>query len=346
LKARNAGIIRILKNVEIEEKISENINILTLYKHWLQNWNKNCLNIFNIFLERNDYYGFINLSNNNIYTIFRSDFSDDKDWEKEKKKLTKGLPKNRYTQNCLCKLKKSWKLLLKCAHSESSENKSPESILDIRSHGDFVKYFFEAESIKKVPEKKISENKIGEFIETVITQVCIFDNRLNQRIISKEKWILFDNVLGITFYEENIDIWNDLKKGKKHKWVKKTGKEKDAQLKVTPSIDEEFGSVIDNYHFLVIHLSFIEKLGFPEENIDEFIKKHIIQNSSKIPNKFIITIVTGRGREDWWKKLNSKYKNFVTFLPIESLLAAIEDGIMLKDDFQVKYNLIKVLFGS
>ena len=162
-------------------------------------------------------------------------------------------------------------------------------------------------------------------------------------IHSPHSLILFDNVLGITFYEENIDIWHCLKNGKKHKWINKIETGKDDKYEV---IYDEDGGIMDNYHFLVIHLSFIEKLGFPEENIDEFIKKHIIQNSSKIPNHFIITIVTGRGREDWWKKLNSKYKDFVTFRPIESLLAAIEDGIMLKDDFQVKYNLVKVLFGS
>ena len=41
-----------------------------------------------------------------------------------------------------------------------------------------------------------------------------------------------------------------------------------------------------------------------------------------------------------------KYKHNVIFRPIESLLSAMEDSRMLGDDFDLKYRLAKVLFGS
>ena len=36
----------------------------------------------------------------------------------------------------------------------------------------------------------------------------------------------------------------------------------------------------------------------------------------------------------------------ITFRPIEALINGVEDGVMMKDDYQIKHNLCNVLFGS
>ena len=127
-------------------------------------------------------------------------------------------------------------------------------------------------------------------------------------------------------------------------------------------------TAIANSHFLVIHLSFIDRLiqqkysddeAYEDGNIGLFIEKEIepLVGKSKtgegLRDNFILTVTTGRGRQNWQEflindsyKQYHKYKNSVIFRPIEALISAIEDSLMIKDDFDLKYRLIKVLFGS
>jgi len=61
-------------------------------------------------------------------------------------------------------------------------------------------------------------------------------------------------------------------------------------------------------------------------------------------------VTTGRGRQTWQEFLKrdeyKKYQRSIIFRPIESLVSAMEDSLMLNDDFDLKYRIVKVLFGS
>ena len=61
---------------------------------------------------------------------------------------------------------------------------------------------------------------------------------------------------------------------------------------------------------------------------------------------FIFIITTGRGRDLWRVVLNDQQKKFTTFKPIESILSAVEEGVSNNDHFDIKYNLVKLIFGS
>jgi len=53
---------------------------------------------------------------------------------------------------------------------------------------------------------------------------------------------------------------------------------------------------------------------------------------------------------EWWDKIkeeeNKEYARFTTFRPIESILRSVESALEMPDDFDLKNNLIKLLFGS
>ncbi|MEL6650228.1 MAG: hypothetical protein AAFQ87_05405, partial [Bacteroidota bacterium] len=107
-------------------------------------------------------------------------------------------------------------------------------------------------------------------------------------------------------------------------------------------------------HFIVMHLSFLETLKKPdgkryrESEVQEFFQAEIKgwyeENvEADFPDNIILVIVSGRGRGDWFMATKNPQ---ITFRPIEVILDAIEDGLSLKDDFQVKFNLCNVFFGS
>jgi hypothetical protein len=353
-QARSEGVIRILYNTPLDEDDNEN-KIFGLYKQWLKNWKK--VNV-QINLEYTDTFCILKLENNKVESCYNYYNGEEfgqlieqlnakiKEVQDSNPNLVIPREKEIYYQDFIYSLRKNGMLLfLRFAHGE---NESPECIMDIRNHGNFVKYFPEAASTEDIKRSRIPECKLGEFIETVITCICIFDNRLFQRIVDKEKWILLDNVLGITFYEESREIWEDLKKGRKHIWINRAKKAGDEQAKrdIIWGRCRDFKDIPGHYHFLIIHLSFIEEMGYSEKDINSFIETEVIGTLNELPENFILTIVTGRGREEWWDEIDEKFKKYVTFRPIESLLTAVEDGVAMKDDFQIKYNLVKVLFGS
>ena len=121
---------------------------------------------------------------------------------------------------------------------------------------------------------------------------------------------------------------------------------------------------IKESNFLVIHLSFIERIliakdgdhpDYADENIGLFIQEEIVPFASnangEIRSNFILVITTGRGRTKWWTRLSEQenyraYRRFTNFRPVESIISALEDAINRKDDIEIKYNLVKVMFGS
>jgi len=215
-------------------------------------------------------------------------------------------------------------------HSGERNKIDQNIILDYRSHGwmrenifkneDFGFYDIQGE-LDNVKNHPISE----EFIEVLLTKICIIDDRVNNRIDSEKKK-QYKNLLNLEISEE-LDVKNKTKDLNKWKKIK----EKICNKK---------------YNFLIIHLSYIESLGFSEDQINMFFENELNFKNSNIPENFYIVITTGRGRSMWFECLDKKYKKITLFKPIETILDAVEQAVNFKDDIQLKYNLSKVIYGS
>ena len=165
-----------------------------------------------------------------------------------------------------------------------------------------------------------------ELYETLITRIAVFDDRAVQRI-KEYRRDYYANTLRCGFYQETLEHWEKIK----HQGFNK-------------------------YHFLVVHLAFIEKMKdtegkeYGENRIIDFINNEILDNTcvEQLQDHFTLVVTTGRGRMEWWEKIKATppLVHIATYRPIESILSAIEDAIMINDDIDLKYNLVKVLIGS
>ncbi len=207
-----------------------------------------------------------------------------------------------------------------------------------RSHGILKRHFLTGQSVHQA---KMEPTLAAELLEVLATRICIFDNRIANRLEKTNKDIYRTELL-CNIYKEDTGAW---------------------------AMEKAKGFF--RHHFLVVHLSFIETLGkengekkYNEKNISSFIEEEIL-NGQKPPDNFILVITTGRGRTHWWSKLKDlddgliaqakydkekpkrlPYTAFVTFRPVESLIAAVENSLSIKDDIELKYRLVKILFGS
>jgi hypothetical protein len=243
--------------------------------------------------------------------------------------------------NCDISIKSSGTLdqnLLPLSHGGGDESKA----CNVRSHGNFWGKYFSKVVIKQPSElfkNAVSKNQLVEqeyllfdFLEVVLTNVMIFDNRLWSRLSNDtEKMEVYKNNLKLIVNEELIINTNggELSSNyfKQHlvNQIKKYG---------TPNV-------------LVIHLSYIEALGY-KESTKGFMNLFIENELDFLINKenFLFIIVTGRGRNSWKEDLKGEYYRNTLFKPIESFIHAIESGISYNDNFDVKHNVIKVIFGS
>ncbi len=204
-------------------------------------------------------------------------------------------------------------------HSSKSTN---EDKLSIRNHGVLMEKILKKQIDSIGSVKSISNDKIFDFLETIYTKIVIIDNRVALRLKDKKnKRNMFKNKLNFVWREENEKEFNE-----------------------NDNITDE------NLNFLIIHLSFIEALINNEKSDGKVIKSFIekYEKIKELLNKenFYLVITTGRGRGEFLENVPQDYKGKVIFRPIASILSAIEDGIMLNDDFQIKYNLCKVIYGS
>ncbi|MCB0628995.1 MAG: hypothetical protein R2824_09775 [Saprospiraceae bacterium] len=234
---------------------------------------------------------------------------------------------------------KSHKIPLVHGHGERDAQRG---IVRIRQHGIFRRYFCEGQAPE---DAEMPENKAIELFEVLNTRICMFDNRIANRIATSGTDVYQDK-LNCVIHKEEKKLWQQ---------EKTTG--------------------FHRYHFLVVHLSFIESFTdrngrkkYHEDNIKEFIREEVIKDW-KVEKNFMLVITTGRGRTAWWENLNPihkkrlidlpaeeeqgdpqdaslPYSSFVTFRPVESLIAAVENSLSMKDDLELKYRLVKVLFGS
>lgn len=351
LKLRKNGVIRILENIRIEAKNGEDgikkkietqvksdfeLNkdnqsfikqfvsveketkrrvMELLYQKWLWKW-----------LNKNDFITILGehwsaLKYNRTNISLESQFSD---LNKLSLPLLKNLENNKFDP-----LKYHY---LPLSHGGTDEAKK----CNVRSHGSFWSKFFkhiESRQPKDLLGNNYPKDKyqgLFEFLEILTTQIVIYDNRLNERVqrLSGEKREMFKSCLNLKIFKEEKFTGKLIEELKKQINLSKNG---------LPLV-------------LIMHLSFIENLGFTEENILKFIKTHISDLFNS--DKFIFVVTTGRGRDAWRSSLEQDpVNNFeilkkTIFKPVESLLSAVESGISYNDNFDVKYNLIKVIFGS
>lgn len=313
-KAREEGVIRIL-----DRKLNKN----TLYNSWIIKWcdlkfNSNRYfvyetNIYEPSDKRSSSFGVFVVGNKTTLFIGRMS----KYWIDYLSKIVSN--SEQYGGKGI-------------SFSHSSTQINDGSICNARSHGWFLSRLFEGcngsekvasrfpkERITNIPNNRLDKY---EFLEAILTDVRIFDDRIFSRFSTSNKNEIskqFIEQLNLIVYPEDKNIFNN----------------EVAKIKSKPP------------NFLVIHLSFIKELGYDDKNMNDFISKYNlmeIHNNSK--KRFFLVITTGRGREDWWNKLSEPNRSFTIYKPVESLLNAVESAISYKDDIEVKYNLIKVLFGS
>ncbi len=236
------------------------------------------------------------------------------------------------------------KLQMGIAHG-SQLHKHPEK-LNYRTDGELIRHFCHGKKLESASME--DKGEMLELLETFAAKICIFDHRAYNRMymgdailrtpesssIEKEKLEtqlkrleVYRNHLRLDIQPEKLDAWKSV---------------------------QQQGFL--NLHFLIVHLSFMESLkdaqgnNYSEERIIEFIDEQILQGRSaeSVGDDFVLVITTGRGREQWSEiiRANPKYARFTTFRPIESILSSMEDAMQVADDFNLKYNLTKLLFGS
>jgi hypothetical protein len=172
---------------------------------------------------------------------------------------------------------------------------------------------------------EMPEALAAELLEVFNTRVLIIDDRVADRLKSRSS--IHDQFLRLQAYSETLQNWEFIK----------------TRLSTT--------------NILVVHLSFIEKFKdenglklYSEMDIRDFVEKEILNGEAPKEN-FVLVISTGRGRTEWLEAMKTEiqprlYTNFVMLRPIESILAAVEDGLSIDDDVEIKYKLIKTLLGS
>lgn len=292
------GLIRVIPKAEAKEKSDDKESRFTeieLYKIWNKKW--------------------INIKNN-VFCVGIGDTV--------KCKIIK---KNEQWEFLKLTTTKTDGFLIFFFHGEGGESQTNNEKLQYRNHGPLIELFFDSNF--NFREKA----SVGEFVETLLTNIVIFDNRIHNRVFERGNKInLFKNKLFLNIQKERSD------------------EQEESNIKALKEIihNEEKPNI------LILHLSYIESLPkkhnsttkYKETDIHEFVEDYL-GNLLGENTKLIIT--TGRGRGLWWDKLQKEgnhYIQHILFKPIESILAAVEDGLIFKDDFMVKYNLMKVIMGS
>jgi len=196
------------------------------------------------------------------------------------------------------------------SHGEANSAK-----LHFRNHGVFVKHI-----------KSNWETRKYEVMESILTGVYAVDDRLYNVWKSKLNSSEFRTELFLKIKSESDAS------ALKDDWVNIRNSE--LEIKIRESVN-----------FLIVHLSFIEKLCQEfKDDINIFVRKvkQVIGNREN----FHLVITTGRGRSEWKESTAEEFKSFVKYRSVFSMQKALLNASMIDDDFDAKYNLTKVLFGS
>lgn len=244
-----------------------------------------------------------------------------------------------------------------------------EGEVRIRSHGALFTEIYRNQLESSDPRRAADISDIGnakpefveseELLETILTRIVMFDNRAYERLPGSDQYAIMKKK---KFNRGDFQNYIDTESVLKDKLLVEAFPEKGRFF--DPEI---LRHVLLNTHFLVIHLSYLETIWkkidipgetFREDQVVEFFEERIKrfyqqQFGQPLPSNFMLVITSGRGRSDWIDRLKEEseeneknYFDQITFRPIESIVGAIEDGRVINDDFQIKYNLCKMLYGS
>jgi len=232
--------------------------------------------------------------------------------------------------------------------AHGGKNTMDRQLLSYRSHGELMSRFYGGKTVQSV--NSIPDDELGELLEILATRICIFDRRTFSRLHPEDTNSIVD-----VDRDQHYDI-KAIQRGRlelfRDKLFLDFRNESIADFEKVKQIGFQY------FHFLVLHLSFIEGMPdrrgkdstYSEDRIIDFIDEQILQGAdpATIGDDFVLVITTGRGRMHWWDKVkaNPTYARFVTFRPIESILSVVEDAQQIHDDFDMKYNMVKLLFGS
>ena len=298
-EVKKQGVIRVLRGDISNE-------VVATYCIWLKQWLKtDTIHVIDLF-EGETEIGGIFYEKGQVYFCSYKDLED-----------KANIVANRYIE--LLEEKNIIRQQLVMAHGGYiTENKN---ICNYRSHGTVIQQIFNVK--KSVSDTELIEPlNLCELFEVLCTKVCVFDNRIYDRLPTQKR-DFYKNTLLLEARQEEETEWAA---------IKRIG--------------------FTNYHFLVVHLSFIEKIynkKYSEHNIQQFVEEEILNGRpiEELEKNFVLVITTGRGRIEWWNNLaKTNLIRFTTFRPIESLLTAVEDAMLKNDEIDLKYNLVKVLFGS
>lgn len=305
------GIVRIMDESEYTGD-----DLDSIYRAWNEKWIK-CKEIIIFAGERPYIYFAVILENNGWIIKDITEYCDNLMFKsniiEENKKILDD------QKNPVLNIKEN-NIIKEIPWKHKGTKSSDRETLEWRSHGVLFSRKFIPEPKPKENLNFVVKNNQDEFIETLLTNIEIYDNRIFERVKTSEKKRPETDLIDL--YAKQLFLHVNDEKMEKTEFIKKTEK--------------------SEANFFIIHLSYIESMNFTEKDINKFIETCGI--SLNYNTKLVIT--TGRGRGEWHNSLVVKYKKHVLFKAIDSLLAAVEDGLMLNDDFQVKYNLVKVLFGS
>lgn len=315
---RAQGVIRVIEGVKGLAQAGDEA-VLKAYQKWLSVWMPSKNTQFQIRVDGATAYKLqLQPNGKNAFRFLPS-------WDKKSDKAPQA-DENIYEQ-----------VIVDLAHGGVSHD---PNVLRYRNHGVYKKYFMDhIEPGQPLSEK--AQARMAEFFEVLSTRVAIIDNRIFSRMDDSVRLPIYEKALSLFFLHEDNDIYDADRTWEKSK--------KD---------------ILPGCHFLIVHLSFIERVlhhkygnhpDFVEENIGLFIEEEILpwvsDENGRVRDNFILVITTGRGRTKWWSRLTSneryqKLTHFTMFRPVESLISAVEDAIGRQDDIELKYNLVKVLFGS
>ena len=307
-EVESRGIIRVVEKSTVTEKRLKQHECVEYYKKWLKGWLENCeCDGCTLVIEPHDGGRSISL-----------------EWDGGNCKWNKGGSESN----------------IRLSHGEVGEKRRH---LIYRTHG-ALKEFIEFGK-KEVTATKNEEKHI-ELAEVLFTRVAIIDDRVSKRLNEYGKQSHNDGCGGLFGHFKNklqLMWWTEDKE-----WEE---------------IKKEINS--EAVHFLVLHLGYIETImkkrkgdRATDELVVDFIKENIKfdgeeggdgeeKQEQKIKVRKLF-ITTGRGRYAWLEKIrkNANYKRHVFKLSPYSLERAVEQGIRMWDDFQIKYGIVKALFGS
>lgn len=308
LRLRQEGIIRVVQIPKNSPRRNKQESYNLWLKSWLKNPDKTCRIVFreafltkNIFSE-GEIQGVLTFEKNKAHY-----FNQLKYIEKATDKDTADVHQ------------------INLVHNTDADNQPHEKMCRYRQHGVLIYYFLgdtQRKGLKHLVDADIEGDLAPELFEVLATKICIFENRLYNRITDTSPKLLpmLENQLMVKMCQEDRTAWETVR-------------------------DSEGGFF--KYHFLVVHLSFIEKFKDEKMSVAQFIKDEILRGK-KPPKNFIFVVTTGRGRTNWWRDLgiSTDYQRFTTFKTIEDLLEGVENATSRRDDFEIKYRLIKSLMGS